>query len=87
MKNPFRVIREDEMELSRKAFCVQYSVPISTLANCENGNITTVPESMLTALRRAGVSRERLDELPTQFRKWQREQVAEEIRRKKMQSI
>lgn len=81
MRNPVKEMRES-IGLSRKEFSAQYDVPASTISNCESGNLSRVPENVVIGLRRAGVSRENLEDVQERFSKWRKEMTRETIARR-----
>ena len=76
MKCPVTELLE-RLNLSRKVFCMAHGASFSSLSNCVNGISNTVPESIISALRRAGTSREELDGIQERYARWKKEAARE----------
>jgi len=72
MKNPVTELRES-LDLSRKVFSMAYGVPFSTMNHCENGFASKITDGVIEAFRRAGISREDLEDIQERYAKWRKE--------------
>jgi hypothetical protein len=82
MKCPVTELLE-RLELSRKVFCMAHGASFSSLSNCLNGISNSVPDSILNAFRRAGISREDLEGIQERYAKWKKEAAHEMIAQKR----
>ena len=60
-----------------------YGVPFSTITHCENGFATKITDGVIEAFRRAGISREDLEDIQERYARWRKEVSRETIARKK----
>ncbi|MHC9544618.1 MAG: hypothetical protein AB9903_34305 [Vulcanimicrobiota bacterium] len=82
MKNPVTELRE-RLDLSRKVFSMAYGVPFSTMNHRENGFASRINDGLIEAFRRAGISREDLEDIQECYAKWRKEVSREAIAKKK----